>query len=173
MDSPIVTSTFFLTLLMMVGLVFFIRASVKDRTEEIELSTSESEESILPKLQKYFDERAYKVIAVDALSNEVTFQGFVQPSLFMGIFLSFLSALGLSCLILVLFMLFPQMSRIFWLLLLLAPLAGVFYWQKAGRLEQVLLSINKNNSDNPTQNIIRVTGHRDELIQLRQNVSFE
>ncbi|MDJ0650829.1 MAG: cofactor assembly of complex C subunit B [Xenococcaceae cyanobacterium MO_188.B19] len=173
MDSPIVTSTFFLTLLMMVGLVFFIRASVKDRTEEIELSTSESEDSILPKLQKYFDDRAYRVIEVDALTNEVTFEGFVQPSLFMGIFLSFLSALGLFCLVLVLFMLFPQTSKIFWLVILLAPLAGVFYWQKAGRLEKVLLSINQNNSESPTQNIIRVTGHRDELIQLRQNLSFK
>ena len=127
---------------MMIGLVFFIRASVKDRTEQIVLSSSESEDSFLPKLQKYFDDRAYRVIAVDALSNEVTFQGFVKPSVFMGIFLSFLSCLGLSCLVLVLFMLFPQMSKLLWLVLLMTPLAGIFYWQKAGRLEKVLLSIN-------------------------------
>ena len=158
---------------MMVGLVFFIRASVKDRTEQIELSTSESEDSILPKLQKYFDDRAYRVVALDPITTEVTFEGFVQPSLFMSIFLSFLSGLGLCCLVLVLFMLFPQMSKLLWLLLILAPLAGVFYWQKAGRLEKVLLSIKQNKAEKSTQNIIRVTGHRDELIQLRQNISLQ
>ncbi len=158
---------------MMVGLVFFIRASVKDRTEQIELLTSESEDRILPKLQNYFDERAYRVVAVDPVTSEVTFQGFVQPSLFLAIFLSFLSGLGLSCLVLVLFMLFPQMSKWFWSILLFAPVAGIFYWQQAGRLEKILLSIKSKTIDNQTQNIIRVTGHRDELIQLRQNLSFK
>ena len=173
MDSPIVASTFLLTSLMMVGLVFFIRASVKDRTEQIELSTSESEDSILPKLQNYFDQRAYQVLGVDSVTNEVTFQGFVRPSLFMAIFLTFLSGLGLFCLVLVLFMLFPQMSNWFWLILLLAPVAGRFYWQKAGRLEKVLLSIKSSTTGNQAQNIITVTGHRDELIQFRQNLSFQ
>ncbi|MDJ0746542.1 MAG: cofactor assembly of complex C subunit B [Xenococcaceae cyanobacterium MO_167.B27] len=173
MDSPILTSTFLLTLLMMVGLVFFIRASVKDRTEQIELSTSESEDAILPKLQNYFDERAYRVIEVDALTNEVTFQGFVQPSLFMAIFLTSLSGLGFFCLVLVLFMLFPGVSNWLWLMLLLAPVAGIFYWQKAGRLEKVLLSVKSSTTGNQTRNIITVTGHRDELIQFQQNLSFQ
>ncbi len=158
---------------MMVGLVFFIRASVKDRTEQIELSTSESEDSILPKLQNYFDQRAYQVLGVDSVTNEVTFQGFVRPSLFMAIFLTLLSGLGLFCLVLVLFMLFPQMSNWFWLILFLAPVAGRFYWQKAGRLEKVLLSIKSSTTGNQAQNIITVTGHRDELIQFRQNLSFQ
>ncbi|MDJ0531630.1 MAG: cofactor assembly of complex C subunit B [Xenococcaceae cyanobacterium MO_207.B15] len=173
MDSTILTSTFLLTLLMMVGLVFFIRASVKDRTEQIELSTSESEDAILPKLQNYFDERAYRVIEVDALTNEVTFQGFVQPSLFMAIFLTSLSGLGFFCLVLVLFMLFPGVSNWLWLMLLLAPVAGIFYWQKAGRLEKVLLSVKSSTTGNQTRNIITVTGHRDELIQFQQNLSFQ
>ncbi len=158
---------------MMVGLVFFIRASVKDRTEQIELSTSESEDAILPKLQNYFDERAYRVIEVDALTNEVTFQGFVQPSLFMAIFLTSLSGLGFFCLVLVLFMLFPGVSNWLWLMLLLAPVAGIFYWQKAGRLEKVLLSVKSSTTGNQTRNIITVTGHRDELIQFQQNLSFQ
>ncbi len=158
---------------MMVGLVFFIRASVKDRTEQIELSTSESEDAILPKLQNYFDERAYRVIEVDALTNEVTFQGFVQPSLFMAIFLTSLSGLGFFCLVLVLFMLFPGGSNWLWLMLLLAPVAGIFYWQKAGRLEKVLLSVKRSTTGNQTRNIITVTGHRDELIQFQQNLSFQ
>lgn len=158
---------------MMIGLIFFIRASVKDRTEQIELSTSESEDSILPKLQNYFDQRAYRVVDIDPLTTEVTFEGFVQPSVFMGIFLSLLSGVGLSCLVLVLFMLFPNMSQWFWLVLLLTPVAGTFYWKKAGRLEKVLLSIKPSKNDDQTQNTIRVTGHRDELIQLRQNISFQ
>ncbi|HHP7230286.1 MAG TPA: cofactor assembly of complex C subunit B [Xenococcaceae cyanobacterium] len=173
MNSSIIPSTFLLTLLMMVGLVFFIRASVKDRTEQIELATSESEETILPKLQNYFDARAYRVIAVDAVNNEVTFRGFVQPSLFMAIFLTLLTGVGLFCLVLVLSILFALSSNWLWLILLFAPAAGLFYWQKAGRWEKVWLTIDKNNLANQPQNIIKITGHRDELIQLRQNLSFQ
>ena len=49
MSLPVSNSTLFLTILTMVGLPFFIRGSVKDRTEELEIKTSETEEVLLPK----------------------------------------------------------------------------------------------------------------------------
>jgi hypothetical protein len=156
----------------MVGLFFFIRASVKDRTEQIQLIASEPEEVLIKKLKQYFTERAYQVVAVDPKKNQVTFQGFVQPSWFLAIFLSFLAGVGLFCLALVLALLYPAGGNLVWLAILLAPVAGIFYWQKAGRLEQVLLSIETIKQKQTNKNVLTITAHRDELIQLRQAFAF-
>jgi hypothetical protein len=169
-NLPIVSSTFFLTLLMMIGLFFFIRASVKDRTKEIQLLPLESEDVLLKKLQEYFEARAYQLTAVDAENKQITFRGFVQPSLFLAVLLTILAVVGLSCLALVLLLLFPQSPSVFWLLVLLAPLAGIFYWRKAGRWEAILLQVIVK-TDSP--NLISVTAHRDELIQLQANLSLQ
>lgn len=173
MSAPVISSTFFLTLLLMVGLLFFIRASVKDRTEQIKLLTSEPEEVLLERLQKYFEERAYRITDTDAAKNQVTFQGFVKPSLFLAIFLTTLAALGLFCLALVLALLYPDAGNLVWLLLLLAPTAGIFYWRKAGRLERVLLKVETSTPEQNYQKFLTVTAHRDELTQLRQALPLQ
>ena len=157
---------------MIIGLPFFIRASIKDRTEQIKLPTSEAEEVFLPKLQQYFESRAYRVVDLDREKNQVTFEGYVQPSLFLAVFLSFIAALGLLCIVLILYFFYPSVSSFFWFSLLLSPIAGVFYWQKAGRLERVLLSVEPNMGLSEHKNIIKLTGHRDELKQLQKTLSF-
>ena len=155
---------------MMIGLVFFIRASVKDRTKQIKLIPDESADILIKSLQDYFEQRAYKITAVDPQEKLVTFKGFVQPSLFLAILLTCLAIVGLSCLILILFLLFPNIKTIFWLLLSLAPVAGFFYWKKAGRLEKVLLQV---ISQPNKPNLVSVIAHRDELIQLKENLSVQ
>ncbi len=169
MNTPILSSTFLLTLLLMVGLFFFIRASVKDRTQQVKLIAEEPEESLLGQLQEYFDQRAYRVAAVDPAQNQVTFEGFVRPSWFLAIFLTLLAASGLLCFALVLSLLYPSLSNLFLTLILLAPAAGVFYWKKAGRLEQVGLKVEAlPDRGKGGQSLITVTAHRDELLQLQQ-----
>jgi hypothetical protein len=169
-NLPVISSTFLLTLLMMIGLFFFIRASVKDRTKQIQLVPAESEDILLKKLQEYFEARAYQLTAVDPQNKRIAFKGFVKPSLFLAILLSLLAVVGLSCLALVLFLLFPSLSNLFWLLVLIAPLAGVFYWRKAGRWEEILLQVT-SAADSP--NLVTVTAHRDELIQLQENLPVQ
>lgn len=155
---------------MMIGLFFFIRASVKDRTKQIQLVPAESEDILLKKLQEYFEARAYQLTSVDPQNKRIAFKGFVKPSLFLAILLSLLAVVGLSCLALVLFLLFPSLSNLFWLLVLIAPLAGVFYWRKAGRWEEILLQVT-SAADSP--NLVTVTAHRDELIQLQENLPVQ
>jgi len=168
-NTPILSSTFFLTLLLAIGLFFFIRASVKDRTEQVKLLAEQSEESLLAQLQQYFDQRAYQVTAVDAAQNRVTFQGVVRPSWFLAIFLTLLAACGFLCLALVLSLLFPGIGSIFLALMLLAPAAGLFYWQRAKRPEQVSLKLETISSEaKETQSLITVTAHRDELAALQE-----
>ncbi|MCA1991980.1 MAG: cofactor assembly of complex C subunit B [Coleofasciculus sp. S288] len=169
MDTTVLSSTLLLTLLLAVGLFFFIRASVKDRTQQVKLVALEPEESLLARLQQYFDQRAYRVAAVDAATNQVIFQGYVRPSLFLAIFLTVLAACGMLCLSLVLSVLYPTFTSIFLGLVLLAPAAGVFYWKKAGRDEQVSLKVETlGDRETSPQSLITVTGHRDELLELQR-----
>ncbi|MCH2244009.1 MAG: cofactor assembly of complex C subunit B [Crocosphaera sp.] len=166
---PILSSTFFLTLLLMVGLFFFIRASVKDRTEQVQLISEVPKTSLLEQLKDYFKQRAYNVTSSDAAQDTMTFEGLVRPSWFLAIFLSILAASGFFCLILVLSFLYPALTPLFFALELLSPIAGIFYWKKARRMETVSFSLeNLNQEGSQPGSILTLTAHRDEVIQLKQ-----
>jgi hypothetical protein len=66
------------------------------------------------------------------------------------------------CLDLVLSMLFPNAGNLFLGLLLVAPVAGWFYWQGSSRTEQVRLKV-EAPTDAPAPTLIKISGHRDEL----------
>lgn len=174
MSTPVLSSTFLLTLLLLVGLFFFIRASVKDRTQTTKFVSDLPEEALAGQLQQYFAQRAYKMVDIDADQNQVAFEGVVRPSLFLAIFLTTLAAVGTLCLSLVLAILLPDYARFFLLLVLLSPLAGVFYWQKAKRPEQVLLRIDSEQGENQLgQSVITVIAHRDELSELQRSLTLK
>jgi hypothetical protein len=174
MHIPVLSSTVLLTLLLSVGLFFFIRASTKDRIQVIKLVTEQPEESLLEQLQTYFTHRAYRIAAVDAATNQVTFEGFVRPSVFLAVFLTLLAAVGCLCLALVLTFLFPAWANVLPGLIVLSPIAGVFYWRKSARPEQVSLRVAKLQSeDESVQNLLTVTAHRDELAELQRALNLK
>jgi Cofactor assembly of complex C subunit B len=162
MNNPVLTSTFILTLLLAVGLFFFIRASTKDRIEQMVLETSDSETVLLPRLQAYFIDRAYRIAAVDRDTDIITFEGLVRPSVFLAVLLTGLAAVGAICLSLVLAMLLPDIGNLFLGLLLVAPLAGWFYWEGSSRTEQIRLKVEVLDGE-PSSTSIKISGHRDEL----------
>lgn len=158
----------------MIGLFFFIRASVKDRTEQVELTPRESVDQLLSQLQVYFTQRAYHLSSVDSQQQTMTFEGFVSPSWFLAIFLSGLTAIGLFCFSLILSFLYPSLTLFFLGLVLFCPVGGLFYWKKSGRFEKVLLEVktgsepNQSQLDGGLQSSIIITAHRDELAQLQK-----
>lgn len=165
-------STLLLTILLMIGLFFFIRGSIKDRTEIVTLTCEDTEDNILSYLRNYFTQRSYQVKAIDTEKNKVTLEGKVSPSIFLAVFLSFLAGCGLFCFSLVLSMIFSSDSPLFLLLIILAPLAGFFYWKGAGRMEEVAFRLDNPNSN--TQNtVITIQAHRDELIELQSSFPFQ
>ncbi len=165
MNLPILSSTFFITLLLMVGLFFFIRASAKDRTEEVVLVTEEPEISILEQVKQYFEQRSYRVTQTNAQEQKMTWEGLVRPSLFIASFVTLIAACGWLCLGLLLSFVYPNLRNLFFGLVILAPLAGIYYWQKAERIEQVYLQL----FTTPDQkNALLVKAHRDELIQMQR-----
>jgi uncharacterized membrane protein len=172
MNHAVIPSTFLLTLLMSVGLFFFVRASVKDRTQVVKLLSDQPEEVLLTQLQQYFDGRAYRVTAVDQVKQQVTFEGNVRPSFFLAVFLTLLAAVGILCLTLMLSILLPNFAAGFIVLVALAPLAGLFYWRGAERLEQVVLKVEPTTRPGSAQTILTVAAHRDELSQLRRSLQL-
>ncbi|MBC1267750.1 cofactor assembly of complex C subunit B [Trichormus variabilis FSR] len=168
MDTAILPSTFLLTLLLAVGFLFFIRASTKDRTEMMQLISEQEESVLMPQLQEYFRSRSYRVAEVDHEKNQVTFEGFVKPSIFLAVFLTLLASAGLVCLSLVFALLFPRFGNIFLGLVLFAPLSGLFYWKKAGRLEKVVLKLESLANQPQLFSKITVVAHRDELLELQK-----
>ena len=174
MNTPTLTSTFIFTLLSLIGLVFFIRASVKERIQTLQFIADSPEDSLLNQLQAYFLERAYQISSVDVEEKQIIFQGFVRPSKFMAIFLTLLAILGLFCLILVLSFIHPSLSLGFFGLVLIAPIAGLFYWNKAGRVEKICLKIAPSPMNKPeTSRLISVTAHRDELNELKRSFNLD
>jgi len=171
MNTAILPSTLLLTLLMSVGLFFFIRASTKDRTETAQLVSPLNEASLMPQLKEYFRGRSYRVAAIDPQQNQVSMTGFVKPSWFLAIFLTFLALVGLMCLSLVLSLLFSSQNIPFYGIVLLSPLSGIFYWNKAGRVEDVLLKVESSDSEKYTT--ITVTAHRDEIISLEEALQLK
>lgn len=173
MDTAIVPSTFLLTLLLSVGLLFFIRASTKDRIEKAQLVSEQDETALMTQLKEYFRSRSYRVISVDKDKNQVSFEGFVRPSWFLAVFLTFLAAVGLACLSLVLSQLFSSQSPFLLALVLLSPLSGIFYWQKAGRLEKVSLKMEAIQNEQLSSSKITVIAHRDELAELQRALQLK
>ncbi|MGQ9869395.1 cofactor assembly of complex C subunit B [Leptodesmis sp.] len=171
MDIPVLSSTFLLTMLLGVGLFFFIQASVKDRTQSIRYGSDLSEESLISQLQRYFAERSYQMQTTEAVPQHFVFEGIVRPSVFLAVFLTLLATIGLLCLALVLAIAFPHLSGAPYALVLISPLAGLFYWQRAKRPEQVLLRLESDHDEWPQssfQSFITITAHRDELIELER-----
>lgn len=174
MNTAILPSILLNSLLLSVGLFFFIRASVKERTQEVKLVSEQAQASLVAQLQQYFAARSYRVAKVDPEQNQVTFEGFVRPSVFLAIFLTLLAAAGILCLWLILSVLFPSLNAIFLGLVLLSPGAGVFYWQRAARLEQVSLKVEASKSEKPqSQSQITVIAHRDELLELQRALDLK
>jgi Flp pilus assembly protein TadB len=169
MDTAIVPSTLLLTLLLLVGLFFFIRASTKDRTTKAQLVSEQDETAFMAQVKEYFRSRSYQVAAIDREKNKVIFEGFVQPSWFLAVFLTLLASAGMACLGLVLSFLFPDFGTLFLGLVLLSPLSGLFYWQKAGRFEKVSFQIEEaNQGELPSPSKITIIAHRDELMELQR-----
>jgi hypothetical protein len=113
------------------------------------------------------------VAAVDSQQNQVTFEGFVRPSWFLALFLTFLAAAGITSLSLVLSLLFPSLSTVFVGMVLLSPLSGIYYWKKAGRLEKVLLKVEATESQKDFPSKITVIAHRDELSEFQRELQLQ
>ncbi|NES74117.1 MAG: cofactor assembly of complex C subunit B, partial [Okeania sp. SIO2D1] len=71
-------------------------------------------------------------------------------------------------------MLVPEYGQYYLWLVLPSPLAGIFYWQKSKRPEQVSLKLEGILTENSeVKSLISVTAHRDELKALQTAMNLK
>ena len=164
------SSTLFLTILLAIGLVFFLRAASKDRTTVVDVQSPLPPLEVLNGISFWLEERGWKKNGGNAEEKLLLFNGNVASSTFLSIFLSCLGGLGAACLGLVLIQLYPLLS--WWPLLLSAigaPLAGIIYRIKSKREESLELKLLSSELSNIS--ILRIKAHRDELIAIQLELS--
>ncbi len=173
------TSTLFLTLLMGIGLFFFVRASGKDRTETRIYEPKGSLDEVAAQVRAYLEQRSYVLVDRDD-QGIATFQGRGQPSWFLMMFLVGVTAAGLACLVLVVVTLRPTWQPLAWCILIAAPLAGIYYRQRSQRIEIVRLRLeqtdpNATTAEEPLKSQVQLTiqGHRDELRTLEKGLELQ
>ena len=162
MADATLPSIFLITLLMAIGLVFFVRGSFRDRTTRARYRSEREPGPLVADLQRYFEGRAYRLETSDAEARTARFVGLVAPSVFLCGFVTLMAASGLLCLGLVLDMAVPALGSVGLALVAGAPVAGRLYWQRARREEAVELVFEP--ADQGSQ--LKVTAHRDELLAM-------
>ena len=163
-SMPTPGSTLLLTLLLAIGLVFFLRAASKDRTTVVEVHSPKPPLEVLEALTGWLGRRGWQTEAGEPDRQLLRFRGEVSASLPLALLLSLLGGVGAACLGLVLRQLIPALGWWPLLLALLGPLAGIIYRQRARRSESLELRL--LNSDAESGSTLRLRAHRDELIAL-------
>lgn len=166
---PTSGSTLLLTLLLAVGLVFFLRAASKDRTTVVDVHSPRPPEVVLDGLTGWLTARGWSGDGGDPERRLLRFRGQVRASLWLAILLSLLGAVGATCLGLVLTQLQPALGPWPLLLGLLGPLAGLIYRRRAARAESFELRL--ISGDPEAGSNLRLRAHRDELIAVEQELA--
>ncbi len=162
------SSTFLLTILLAIGLAFFLRAASKDRTTIVDVSSPLPPIEVLNGISIWLEERGWERDGGDADLQVLRFNGNVSSSKILAVFLSLLCSLGGGSLGLVICQIFPQLF--WWPLLLfgLGPLAGLFYQKRAARSEAFELKLLDSSKQYAT--MLRLKAHRDELISIEADL---
>ncbi|TAF49172.1 MAG: cofactor assembly of complex C subunit B [Oscillatoriales cyanobacterium] len=162
MDSWL-SSALIPTSLMAIGLAFFIRASTKERTEELEMACVRSATDVDRLAKDHLTGRTYRIMKSE--DGTTLFEGQVRPSVFLAIFLSVLAVIGFACVGLIVGTAIPSLADNTIAIVTLSPLAGAYYWKKANKSERVVIAVQETGES--TSSMIAI-GHRDELNVLRQ-----
>ena len=163
-------STLLLTILLGIGLFFFLRASSKDRTTTIEVSSTQKPILVLNALCEWLVLRGWRQIGGNFDQRILIFKGQVVSSKLLAVFLGILGGFGSCALGLVIIQLYPTLA---WWPILLGliggPLSGIVYYQKSAREEKFEMRLVSNDASNLT--CMRLRAHRDELISLENELS--
>ena len=147
---------------------FFLRASSKDRTTTIEISTETDPIETLNIICGWLKLRGWNQVGGNSEKKTLTFTGQVTSSNSLAIFLSVLGGLGSCSLGLVIRQIYPNLS---WWPILLGliggPISGIIYSKKSKREETFEFRL-LDEFDISTK--LRLRAHRDELISLEKEL---
>ena len=159
------SSVLLLTVVLAIGLVFFLRAASKDRTTVVDVYSPLPPIEVLNGLSQWLKERGWQSDGGDADRQVLRFQGSVASSVTLAILLTIFGGLGSACLGLVIGEIFPVVG---WWPLLLAlfggPATGLIYSNRAARMESLELRLISSAEEKGS--VLRIRAHRDELIAM-------
>ena len=104
------SSVLLLTILLAIGLVFFLRAASKDRTTVVDVSSPLPPLDVLNGVSSWLKNRGWQADGGAADRQVLRFQGNVEASGALAIFLSIYGGVGSACLGLVLRQLYPWLG---------------------------------------------------------------
>ena len=164
------SSTLLLTILLAIGLFFFLRAASKDRTTDVQIQSPLPPLEVVQGLTLWLEDRGWVNEGGDLERKLLRFHGKVNYSQTLLVLLSFLGALGSGCLGLVIRQLYTNLE---WWPLLIAlvggPAAGFAYKKRAQRTEY--LEFRLISSEEKVGSTLKVRAHRDELIAMELELS--
>ncbi|KAI3462587.1 hypothetical protein Pfo_019250 [Paulownia fortunei] len=108
--------------------------------------------------------------AVSDRGETVTFEGMMVPSRGQAALLTFCTCISLASVALVLTITFPDVGNNWFWLTILSPLAGVYYWTKASRKEQI--KVKMMVADDGTLSEIIVQGDDQQVEQMRKELQL-
>lgn len=100
----------------------------------------------------------------------IVFEGMMAPSRGQAALLTFCTCISLASVALVLTITFPDIGNNWFWLTILSPLAGVYYWTKASRKEQV--KVKMMVADDGTLSEIIVQGDDQQVEQMRKDLQL-
>lgn len=109
-------------------------------------------------------------IQVTAAEEVITFRGVMGRSNSQAAFLTFCTFMGLGSLALVLSVLFPDIGAKAYALTLLSPYAGIYYWNNAQRVDEVVVKL--ETSDDDQVNTIIAQGGKEDLERFAKSLNL-
>jgi hypothetical protein len=109
-------------------------------------------------------------LKVDSAEEVITFRGVMGQSKSQAAFLTFCTFMGLGSMALVLSILLPDIGAKAYLLTLLSPYAGIYYWNNAQRVEEVSLKMETSDDDQMTSIIAQ--GGKEDLERFSRTLNL-
>eukprot|EP00245_Coleochaete_scutata_P007789 TRINITY_DN23558_c0_g1_i1.p1 TRINITY_DN23558_c0_g1~~TRINITY_DN23558_c0_g1_i1.p1 ORF type:complete len:324 (+),score=63.65 TRINITY_DN23558_c0_g1_i1:48-1019(+) len=100
----------------------------------------------------------------------ITFEGVFQPNRGQAAFLTFCAAVGLASLALVLTIVAPDFGEGWYLITFISPAAGIYYWTRATRTEQIQIKMVTADDENETDVILQ--GDDEEIERVRKGLAL-
>jgi len=119
------------------------------------------------KIAGYFKAKNYEM---QTAGQKVIFEGKYEPNFGQASYITFCSFLGLGSFALVLSIVQQDVGNYWYLMTLLSPMAGYYYWSKSGRTEKIEVKMVTSDDDEVTD--IIVLGDDEEVERFRQELDL-
>jgi len=129
--------------------------------------TAKATRQTAAEIMAYFKAMNYEVAAA---KDTITFRGVMGQSKSQAYFLTFCTFMGLGSIGLVLSILLPDLGSKAYILTLLSPYAGIYYWNNAQRVDEVVIKMETSDDEQVTSVIAQ--GGKEDLERFSKSLEL-